>query len=204
MALATYPDLLAALATYAIRDDQTANWPVMVAMAEARLNRLLSVRQMVATVTSSVTGATDVQPTDFNGAKALRLTSGSFPKLDPVSVDRMDELKAQADVSGEPTSYSVSGLNFEFFPEPATATPYRLQYYQNIPALSIVSTNWLLTSHPDAYLYASLVHFGIMAQDERLQAWEQALEGIISEISRNDVATIAGDRLTTQSNQTIV
>ena len=200
-----YAALLSALATYAIRTDQSANWPVAIQMAESRLGRLLSVREMVATTTGSVNGATAALPADFNGAKALRLTGDCFTKLEPVSVDEMDELKARPDVSGDPRRYAITGANFEVYPEPATATPYQLTYFQTVPALSAAApTNWLLSKHPDCYLYASLVSFGVMAQDERLAAWQAELTNIIGEIEANDRASVAGDRLTPQTNSRII
>jgi hypothetical protein len=202
MTLATYTDLLSALSTYAVRADQAANWPTAVALAEARLNRLLSARQMVTTVAGVVTGATAALPADFNGAKALRLADGDNRKLEPVSVDRMDELKARPDVAGEPVFYAIRGSDLEVYPEPSTGTGYQLTYYADIPALASApgGSNWLIAAHPDAYLYASLVHFGIMAEDQRLQAWEQALEEIVQEIGDNDAAAVSGDRLTPQPN----
>ncbi len=200
-----YAALLSALATYAIRTDQSANWPVAIQMAEARLNRLLSVREMVATVTGSITGAGAALPSDFNGAKALRLTGGCFTKLEPVSVDEMDALKARPDVAGAPRRYAITGANFEVYPEPASATPYQLAYFQTLPALGDSNpTNWLLGKHPDVYLYASLVSFGVMAQDERLAAWQGELTNIIGEIEANDRASVAGDRLTPQTNSRVV
>jgi hypothetical protein len=197
MTISTYADLLAALATFAVRSDQAANWPVAVSLGEARLNRLLAVRPMAATVTGTISGATSALPADFNGARALRLTGGSFAKLEPVSVDAMDALKARPDVAGEPGFYAVRGADLEVYPEPASATGYQLTYYQTLPALAEAAggTNWLLAAHPDAYLYASLVPFGIMAQDSRLSAWEQALEAVVQEIRDRDLAAGAGDRL---------
>lgn len=203
-----YPSLLTALATYAIRTDQTANWPVAVQMGESRLSRLLSVREMVATTTGNFNGPTVALPDDFNGAKALRLTDGTYnSKLEPVSVDEMDELKAVSpgDIAGTPCKYAITGLNIEVFQEPSDDTPYQLTYYQNLPALSADNaTNWLLTKHPDCYLYASLVSFGVMAQDERLAAWQAELSAIVGEIETNDRAAVAGDRLQPSTNTRIV
>lgn len=200
-----YASLQAALAVYAIRTDQSANWPTAIQMGEARLNRLLSVREMVASVNGSVTGATAALPADFNGAKALRLSGDDPAKLEPVSVDEMDALKAQPDVSGDPRVYAITGANLEVYPEPATATAYRLTYYQNLPSLSDAApSNWLLAKHPDCYLYASLVSFGVMVQDERLQAWQTELSNIVGEIEANDRSAVAGDRLTPQTNTLIV
>jgi hypothetical protein len=200
MSIATYADLLAALATYALRTDQTANWPAAVAMAEARLNRLLAVREMTATVAGSITGATADLPDDFNGVRALRLTGDGFTKLEPVSLDRMDELKARADVSGAPGFYALRGQAFEVYPEPDDATTYQLSYYARLPSLATAGSNWLLSAHPDAYLYAALIHYGIMAQDARQGVWEQALEQIVQDLRDNDAAGVAGDRLRPDNN----
>lgn len=192
----TYTDLLAALAAYALRTDQTPNWPTNVVLGEARLNRLLNCRQMVTTITGNFSGATVALPVDFNGVKALRLIGGCGTKLTPVSVDRMDELKSgPGDNSGDPVYFAVTGSNIEVFPEPATPDPYQLTYYAQIPALATAETNWLLTAYPDAYLYASLMAFGIMAQDVRLSAWQTELSAIIAEIADNDMGAVYGDRL---------
>ncbi|HEY3812856.1 MAG TPA: hypothetical protein VGL66_06490 [Caulobacteraceae bacterium] len=200
-----YASLQAALAIYAIRTDQGANWPIAVQMGEARLNRLLSAREMVATVEGSVTGARAALPGDFNGAKALRLTGDDTTKLEPVSVDEMDALKAGPDVSGAPRVYAITGANLEVYPEPATAAAYQLTYFQNLPALSDANpSNWLLVKHPDVYLYASLVSFGVMVQDERLSAWQGELSNIVGEIEANDRAAVAGDRLTPFTNTRII
>lgn len=196
MSLATWEDLLAALGTYAIRSDQAGLWPGAVAMAEAMLNRTLKRREMTAIATGAFVGATAALPADFNGVRALRLTSGSCAKLEPVSIDEMDGLKARADVSGEPRVYAVTGTAIEVFPEPAAPAAYQLRYYRLLPPLEANGTNWLMSAHPDAYLYAALVHYGIMVEDERLEAWEQALEEILAELRDNDLSASAGDRLT--------
>jgi hypothetical protein len=200
MSLSTYADLLSALATYAIRGDQAANWPSAVALAEAMLNRNLKRREMTTVVSGSIGGATEQLPADFNGVRALRLTSGTCAKLEPVTIDEMDLLKARADRGGEPQFYAVTGGAFEVHPEPNGATPYQLRYYQLLPPLEANGSNWLMVLAPDAYLYAALVHFGIMVEDQRLAQWEQALEEILAELRDSDVAAAAGDRLTPATN----
>ena len=48
-----------------------------------------------------------------------------------------------------------------------------LLYYQKIPALSASNTtNWLLTAHPDVYLYGALMQSApYLDDDQRMQVW---------------------------------
>ena len=48
-----------------------------------------------------------------------------------------------------------------------------LMYYAKIPTLSdSAETNWLLTHHPDIYLYGALLHSApYLKEDERAQTW---------------------------------
>ncbi len=62
----------------------------------------------------------------------------------------------------------------------------QLLYYTKIPALSdSATTNWLLTAHPDLYLFASLVEasmFGV--NDERAALWKGRRDEAVEEIER--------------------
>ena len=85
---------------------------------------------------------------------ATLLLFGVGPALRASRVAPMDALKAQPDVSGNPRKYAITGVNFEVFPEPASATTYQLTYFQTLPALSNSNTtNWLLSKHPDLTPY---------------------------------------------------
>jgi hypothetical protein len=59
-----------------------------------------------------------------------------------------------------------------------------LVYYAKIPPLSSTNvTNWLLTDHPDAYLYGALMQAAIKYQDSQAATgygtlFTQALNGI--------------------------
>lgn len=56
--------------------------------------------------------------------------------------------------------------------------------YKNVSTLSVSnSTNWLLASHPDVYLYASLVESApYLGSDERLAVWQGLLQERFSEL----------------------
>jgi hypothetical protein len=202
--ISTYTELQTALGNYAIRSDMATLAPEYIALAEAVINRRLRARQMTTTTTGTITGGDGylTLPTGFLGVRQFRLTGGSYYKLEAVSLDRMDELKAQTDISGEPQAYALRGLVAELYPEPAEDTTYRLTYYQSIPALADNSTNWLLTAHPDVYLYGSLIEFGIRTQDERTQTWAQRFEAALGSVRDFD-ELMGGERISPSINRSI-
>lgn len=204
MTISTYAELQTAIGTYAVRSDAATLAPEYIALAEAVINRRLRARQMTATTTGTITGGNGylTLPTDFLGVRQFRLTGGSYFKLEAVSLDRMDELKAQTDISGEPQCYALRGLVAELYPEPAEDTTYRLTYYQSVPALASTDPNWLLTAHPDVYLYGALVELGIRYQDERTQVWSQRFDAALAAVSEFD-ELMGGDRLAPQINRSI-
>src|SRR5258708_28646299 len=60
----------------------------------------------------------------------------------------------------------------------------QLEYYAKIPSLSnSTPTNWLLTSHPDLYLFGSLVETNMYAVDtERAGLWKARRDEIMQEL----------------------
>ena len=204
MTISTYTELQTAIGNYAIRSDTSTLAPEYIALAEAVINRRLRCQAMVTSTTGTITGGASsfTLPTDFLGVRQLRLTGGSYYKLEPVSLDYMDEQKAQADISGEPVSFALRGLVAEVYPEPADATTYRLTYYQRLPALASNSTNWMLTAHPDVYLYGALVQFGVRTTDDRIAVWSQMFDAALEAIRAYD-ELMGGARLTPQINRSI-
>jgi hypothetical protein len=73
---------------------------------------------------------------------------------------------------------------------PLDPTPLEFLYYQQIPSLAANSTNWLMTAHPDVYLFGSMVEaemFGV--NDERMPAWKARRDEIFDEIVKLDTKT---------------
>ena len=89
--------------------------------------------------------------------------------------------------TGTPTYYSLTKANT------ITVVPFddtsqtRLIYYQQIPPLGNVGTNWLMTAHPDAYLFGSLAESGGYVQDDNaLQKWIARRDALFEEIELLD------------------
>jgi hypothetical protein len=68
---------------------------------------------------------------------------------------------------------------------PINSTPLEFEYFQKIPALASNATNWLLTSHPDLYLFGSMVEAEVFgANDERMPLWKARRDELFDEVDK--------------------
>lgn len=182
MALANYSDLLAAVGNWLNRSDLTARIPDFIVLAEAEFNRLVRTPDMEATANVTVTSGAGSLPADCLGVKTARIAGAG--KLNFISTDEFDELSAAVSPpAGNPDSYTEWGSSLHILPS-GNAT-VAIRYFQKIPALTVSNaTNWLMTRHPDLYLYATLVQSEAFGwNDERLPLWRSAVEQTISQIN---------------------
>jgi hypothetical protein len=90
---------------------------------------------------------------------------------------------------GEATSryYTIEGANI-ILADQSTTTDLIVLYYQKIPALTISNTtNWLLTAHPDLYLYTTLSEaYGVIKNGEQEAKWYNKAIGVFDQIDSAD------------------
>lgn len=87
-----------------------------------------------------------------------------------------------------PRIFTIEGSTLKVMP--LSGTPLEFDYYQAIPSLVSASTNWLMTSHPDLYLFGSMCEaeaFGV--NDERMPMWKARRDEIFEEIITRDRQT---------------
>jgi hypothetical protein len=87
-----------------------------------------------------------------------------------------------------PRIFTIEGSTLKVMP--LSGTPLEFDYYQAIPSLVSASTNWLMTSHPDLYLFGSMCEaeaFGV--NDERMPMWKARRDEIFEEIIMRDRQT---------------
>jgi hypothetical protein len=147
--------LLTFIAADTQRSDLTATLPVFLALVEGDLAAALKVRPMIERWTVTINDEFVSFPTDFAGARTLRLTGGTRRRVRYVSPDQMADLKASDSVaqSGEPQYFTILGDEFEFYPDPDGSYAASLTGYLGVTALSSdSSTNWLLAKHPAVYV----------------------------------------------------
>jgi len=187
MALANYTDLKASVADFLNRSDLTSVIPDFVTMAEADFNRTLQVRDMVKRSRAPISSQYVKLPPDFMGMKNIDLLTDPMTPLTYKNLSELDAARSR-NATGKPLYYSIVQDNIEFAPVPDGEYTIEVVYYGKIPALSTTNlTNWLLTAHPDAYLYGSLMHSAPYLQsDERIGVWAGKYQQIIEQIMDSD------------------
>lgn len=186
MALSTYSELQAtALDVIGRTGDAalTAYAPVAVLLAEAKINRKLRVMEMEANATGSSTNGVIALPTDFAGWRRVEASP-----YGPLQFQEPDYLAARypAGEGGIPTFFTIQGTNLITYP--AYTGDVSLDYYQRIPALSDTApTNWVLTNHPDIYLFLTLSELNAYAKDaEAALMWNQRGITAVEEVNTDD------------------
>lgn len=188
----TYAGLQASIADFLNRTDLTAAIPDFVVLCEAQLNRAIRCQAMIKRNNAfAITGQSVSAPTDFIAPRRLALIGATTPlALSWVSCEQMDDLLDNDDyTSAQPKHYTVEGGNILFSPNPGTGTyTASLSYYAAIPPLASNTTNWLLTRHPDVYLYGALLQSApYLKDDERLQTWTQLYQAGVAAINEQDL-----------------
>lgn len=185
MAISTYAELLTAVANWAHRDDTTFTdrVPEFIKLAEARFNRSLRTTDMEETLASTAlsSGAASL-PTGFLAFKELRFDGASDYTLQPKS---LEWIRSQDDTDSRDARYfAVTKSQVVCWP---TTGPIKGTYYKEISDLQTNSTNWLLTSHPDLYLFATLVESALFTQDDsRIPLWAEKASALLDAVQRAD------------------
>lgn len=183
MALATYSDLKAAVASWLMRDDLAANIPDFITLCESRCNKRLRIRNMITSTTLPQTSGQVTLPSDYLEADRIVVNT------DPVTVlftSSADAAKQDYNYSGYPYRFYIQGSTMTIVP--TSTADVVLDYYQKIPALSDSNTaNWLLTNWPDIYLYGSLIEAEpFLEDDQRLATWLALYQSAIESLEKLD------------------
>ncbi len=192
MALTSYSGLVTYAESLLNRADLTALVPDFLSMAEAHFNREIRAPQMEISSTSTTTSATIALPTDFLSLRQVYVDDDNDTVLIPLAAADLRGRYA-LDTAGVPEAYSISGGNIVLAPEPSASTDITIAYYQTIPALTVSNTtNWLLTAHPDLYVWAIRYYAAEHQMDEALaQKCLGNVVAIIDSLNRASVKRMA-------------
>lgn len=171
MALTTYAQLKAAVASYAARNDLTSVIPDFITLAETMFNQgddqngfpPLRTREMEIIADEAPTDGEITLETDF--LEMRRVTSTDDPRrvLTYATPEWMDEMYPTS-ATGYASFYTIIGSSLIVRPVGSGNIEYI--YYQKIPALSDAApSNWLLAKSPNAYLFGSLYNLHVYAQN---------------------------------------
>ena len=187
MAISTYTELKASIASWLNRDDLTANVPDFIALAESSINNEIRHWRMETRAETTVDSQFTGIPSDWLATQRFHLVNSGTTSLNFMALSPMQEARAaRNDAAGTPTNYSLNSSQFELMPTPDGEYSAILMYYAKIPALTDDNqSNWLLTHHPDIYLYGALLHSApYLKEDERAQTWAALYTAAVARVNR--------------------
>ena len=190
MAIGTFAQLKTAAANWLDRSDLTDRIPEFIALAEARFNRVLRIRDMetVSTAISTAAGTREYSlPTGFVQMKEFHLTTDPLTPLAYITPEMMTRLWAGSS-KGRPEVFTIIADNVRLGPNPDAVYTTSMLYYKTFTALSdSATTNDMLTNNPDVYLYGTLLEAEpFIMNDQRVGLWLAAFEKAVSDIQNQD------------------
>jgi len=188
MAFSNYSELKTSIANFLARDDLTSQIPDFIRLAEARMSRELDTRSMEKrAIATTVAGDSYISlPTDLREIRNVQLNTDPVKTLDYYTVQMINTDYA-GQGQGKPKAYSIVGTEIMLRPTPDAAYTLEIVYGENVQALSDEDTNnTILSRHPDAYLYGSLMNAYTYLMDEtRASQYDQLFTRIMDEIIRD-------------------
>jgi hypothetical protein len=189
MAISTYTELKTAVANWLDRDDLTDRIPEFIALAEARMNRVLRLRMMEAKYTASTVGAQRnyALPTGYLQMRNFQLNTSPITTLSYVSPEIFDRLWGGS-TGGTPQFYTILANEIQLGPIPASVQTMEMLFYKKITALSGTNlTEQMLTNNPDIYLYGALLEAEpFIMNDERVSLWALGFEKAVASLQEQD------------------
>ena len=159
MAITSYSTLKTAISAWSHRADLASYLDDFIDFTEARLNRELRVSQMEESSTITPVSRLVTMPTDWLSVRNVKLVANPVVTLEYITPAEMDRLDDSAY-----GNYTIVGDQIKL---DDSAGDVIVEYYLKIPALSDSNTsNWLLETQPDVYLYGCLAEVFKFAMDE--------------------------------------
>lgn len=189
MSISTYSELKTAVANWIHRDDLTSLIPDFISLTEARIARDLRLRRQVTSSTLTATPGTRgiTLPTGWLEFENVTLATNPERQLTYVNIEHLDSKYPQTSYTGVPAVFSIEANQILLGPTPDDDYTVNILYYAKFDAFSAASdTNWLLTNHPNIYLFGALAEAGTYTQDERAQLWEARYAKESQELQTSD------------------
>ena len=190
MGLTNYTELKSKVENTLDRNDIDSHIIDFITMAEKSFNRDVRHWRMEKRANATLNTQYSSLPDDFLEPIRLQITSGNTSTLEMVGTFEISKLRMEANnTTGTPTNFTLIDGSIEVFPTPDTNYDLQILYYETIPTLVNGSdTIWILTNHPDAYLYGSLIHSApFLMDDERTATWAALYKAAISAINTESV-----------------
>lgn len=186
-AITDYASLVAAIARKLADSDLTSTADEFIQLAEATFNRRLHNLEMEDTATTSTVAddPTLAFPAGFRQIRSLYLQTDPVTLLTYMTPDQLRTYYASS-ATGQPRNYTIMDDQIVLGPAPDGVYTVNLTSVGSVTALSSTNTtNWLLTKHPDLYLYAALMHAEVDGwnDDRAAGTFKPYVDEVIAEIN---------------------
>jgi len=191
LSITNYNELKTAVGTWMARPELNSQIEDFIALAEAQFNRRLRIRPMEEEADLTIAAEEVSMPSQFKRVRRLYLNTNPIVDLKYLSPEQLRD-KYRSSATGKPEVYTMIGDSFFFRPIPDSSYTGKLSYYKGFTPLSAANTtNAMLTSNPDLYLFGALIAGEeYFHNDPRIKYWRDRYEQIITEIKDEDT----GDR----------
>ncbi len=196
MALVNYSDLKTSVADWLNRTDLTTTIPDFITLAEAGFNKEIRNRKMIKRATATIDSQYSAVPSDWLQTVDFVIESNPIVTLEFITNEQLDKLRETYTSSGTPKFYTIVGQELEVLPVPDSATlTGEITYYSKIPNLTDTnSTNWLMNSNPDIYLYGTLLQSApYLVDDSRIAVWSSLYQKLVKDLEIADQKARVGD-----------
>jgi hypothetical protein len=189
MAIGTYDELKTAVANWLDRNDLTDRIPEFIALAEARMNRVLRLRMMESKYTASTVASQRnyALPTGYIQMRNFQINTSPVTPLQYVSPEIYDRLWGGS-TGGTPQFYTIITNEIQLGPVPGSVLTLEMLFYKKITALSGTNTTeQMLTDNPDIYLYGALLEAEpFIMNDERVGLWAKGFQQAVADLQEQD------------------
>lgn len=188
MSITNYSELQTAVSTWMHKGGLSAVIPDIIVMAESELNRRLLLKSMneISDISTSTTSREVTFPSSMIELKSLAMTYSDGSQLEITQVPRDDLIDFINGTSGRPEAYSVTDV-IEFNRISDVVYTVKAHYLKGFSLSVAEPTNWLLTNHPDVYLYASLAEASsYLGNTSKIAIWTAKRDKAIAEVIRKE------------------
>lgn len=187
MSITQSSELVTAIGDWQLRSDMGPRIPTFIQLAEARMKRDDRVRRLARASFPVDAGEETISGlTDFRGLESITLEGdqSAYGELEVVAPGDLSRYREIYGPTGTPRVVAVVGDNILFAPIPDREYTFTLTYWQGFtPLTDDESTNWVLTEHPDAYLFGALSEVApYMKDDERIPVWVDRFQVALEEM----------------------
>jgi hypothetical protein len=162
--LASLADLRSAVADWLNRTDlSTERLDEFISLTEVEMMREVLERSIETVQSGTTDGNPLAFPTDAGRVSKIVIEGGGWNR--PLSY--VGTAGDESTSSGAAYGFTLEEGEIRLSPTPDAGLSYRIYFTpQIVPLSETVTTNWLLTNHPDVYLWGACAHASIYLKDD--------------------------------------